>query len=198
VNRAAREERRQQILAGARTCFLRKGFHAASTADISQEAGVSVANLYQYFPSKQDLVLAIAEQDLEADFELGNALRRPGTLFERLEALFSALIEEAERPGAFSLRLEIFAEAARNPEMRVALARMDAQLVRGLARTIQKAQKRGELAPDLDAEVVAALLNRMLDGFYLAAGGGLLDGRALIPHLSRLLRSGLAAPPADR
>ena len=40
VNSEARAQRRAQILDGARACFLRKGFHAATTAEISAEAGV--------------------------------------------------------------------------------------------------------------------------------------------------------------
>ena len=70
VNSEARAVRRAQILDGARACFLRKGFHAATTAEISAEAGVSVANLYQYFPAKDDLVQALIEDDLAEDLAL--------------------------------------------------------------------------------------------------------------------------------
>ncbi len=49
------EAKRGQILAGARGVFLRDGFAAASTDEISREAGVSKRTLYAYYPSKEDL-----------------------------------------------------------------------------------------------------------------------------------------------
>lgn len=49
------EAKRGEILAGARRVFLRDGFAAASTDDISREAGVSKRTVYAYYPSKEDL-----------------------------------------------------------------------------------------------------------------------------------------------
>jgi TetR/AcrR family transcriptional regulator, repressor for uid operon len=195
VDPEAREARRRQILDGARRCFTEKGFHAASTADISEAAGVSVANLYQYFASKQDLVLAIAEQDLEGDFALGAILRGPGRLLDRIAGVFEALADQAEQRDVFRLRLEIYSEAQRTPEMRDALAAMDARLTRGLAVLLHEAQTVGEIAPGVDPEVAAALIMRILDGFYLGVGAGLAGGRALLPHLVSALREVL--PHAD-
>jgi AcrR family transcriptional regulator len=60
----ARAKRRSQILEAAHRCFARKGFHLTTAAEISAEAEISVAGLYQYFPSKDDLILALIELDL--------------------------------------------------------------------------------------------------------------------------------------
>ncbi|SFK11543.1 TetR/AcrR family transcriptional regulator [Celeribacter neptunius] len=49
-----------QVLAGARTVFLRDGFEGASVDDIAREANVSKATLYSYFPDKRILFLEIA------------------------------------------------------------------------------------------------------------------------------------------
>lgn len=49
-----------QVLAGARTVFLRDGFERASVDDIAREAGVSKATLYAYFPDKRLLFMEIA------------------------------------------------------------------------------------------------------------------------------------------
>jgi TetR/AcrR family transcriptional regulator, repressor for uid operon len=194
VNLEAREERRRQILDGARRCFQEKGFHAASTADISEAAGVSVANLYQYFPSKHELVLAIAEEDFQGDLALGEVLRGPGPLLDRLEAILEGLADQAEQGGVFALRMEIVAEAQRNPEMRALLRKADAALVRGLARFVERAQAAGEIAKDLDPLAVSSALHRLFDGFFVGVGGGLAGRRALIAELARMLRRGLAPP----
>lgn len=49
-----------QVLAGARTIFLRDGFERASVDEIAREAGVSKATLYSYFPDKRLLFLEMA------------------------------------------------------------------------------------------------------------------------------------------
>ncbi|NHZ64676.1 TetR/AcrR family transcriptional regulator [Massilia genomosp. 1] len=56
VDADRRAARRRQIINGARGVFAREGFHVASTVEISAEAGVSGANLYQYSATKDDLI----------------------------------------------------------------------------------------------------------------------------------------------
>jgi AcrR family transcriptional regulator len=55
--------KRQQILDGARRCFLAMGFDAASMNDIVKEAGVSKGTVYAYFPSKEKLFEAMVYVD---------------------------------------------------------------------------------------------------------------------------------------
>jgi AcrR family transcriptional regulator len=55
--------KRQQILDGARRCFLAQGFDAASMNEIVKTAGVSKGTIYAYFPSKEKLFEALIFQD---------------------------------------------------------------------------------------------------------------------------------------
>jgi AcrR family transcriptional regulator len=55
--------KRQQILDGARQCFLARGFDGASMNDIVKAAGVSKGTVYAYFPSKDKLFEALISQD---------------------------------------------------------------------------------------------------------------------------------------
>ncbi len=52
-----------QVLAGARTIFLRDGFDGASVDDIAREAKVSKATLYSYFPDKRLLFKEVATNE---------------------------------------------------------------------------------------------------------------------------------------
>jgi len=64
-----REARRAQLLDAARTVFVAQGYHAAAMDDIADRAGVSKPVLYQHFPGKLDLYLALLDagiDDLEA------------------------------------------------------------------------------------------------------------------------------------
>ncbi|WP_224371010.1 TetR/AcrR family transcriptional regulator [Hyalangium versicolor] len=50
------------ILTATARVLIKDGYEAASTNRIAQEAGVSIGSLYQYYPSKEGLVLAVLER----------------------------------------------------------------------------------------------------------------------------------------
>lgn len=56
-----RDQRRVQLLDAANDVFTTKGYHAAAMDDIAVAAGVSKPVLYQHFPSKLDLYLALLD-----------------------------------------------------------------------------------------------------------------------------------------
>lgn len=60
--RLPRKARREQLLAFAQEVFVTRGYHAAAMDEIAERAGVSKPVLYQHFPSKLDLYLALLEQ----------------------------------------------------------------------------------------------------------------------------------------
>lgn len=59
-----REVRRQLIINAAKTLFSQNSFHEIGMRDIANEAGISVASLYQYFPSQDDLFVEILTNDI--------------------------------------------------------------------------------------------------------------------------------------
>ncbi|HEY2172341.1 MAG TPA: TetR/AcrR family transcriptional regulator [Mycobacteriales bacterium] len=59
--RLPRSARRQQLLDAARDVFVANGYHAAAMDDIAVRAGVSKPVLYQHFPGKLDLYLALLD-----------------------------------------------------------------------------------------------------------------------------------------
>ena len=65
TSRLPRGARRQQLLRAARDVFVAQGFHAAAMDDIADRAGVSKPVLYQHFPGKRELYLALLEQQVD-------------------------------------------------------------------------------------------------------------------------------------
>ena len=57
-----RSARRAQLLESALDVFVAQGYHAAAMDDIAERAGVSKPVLYQHFPGKLDLYLALLDQ----------------------------------------------------------------------------------------------------------------------------------------
>jgi AcrR family transcriptional regulator len=60
--RMPRDERRAQLLAAATDVFVNNGYHATVMDDIAERAGVSKPVLYQHFPGKLELYLALIER----------------------------------------------------------------------------------------------------------------------------------------
>ena len=60
--RMPRDERRAQLLVAATDVFVNNGYHATVMDDIAEHAGVSKPVLYQHFPGKLELYLALLER----------------------------------------------------------------------------------------------------------------------------------------
>jgi AcrR family transcriptional regulator len=153
------EARRRQILDAARACFARRGFHQATMQDICDEARLSAGAVYRYFRSKEAIIAALNKRDLERNTALieGAAERDTlmGAIDDMVEAYFLELIEGSTE-SLHLLEIEVIAEAIRNPQVGD-LFRQSFQGLRGsFALLIRKAQERGEIAPRLDPEAIAA------------------------------------------
>jgi AcrR family transcriptional regulator len=64
--RLPRRERRAQLLGAALEVFVESGYHAAAMDDIAERAGVSKPVLYQHFPGKLELYLALLDSSCDA------------------------------------------------------------------------------------------------------------------------------------
>lgn len=62
--------KRAQIIEGAKRCFMRLGYEAASMNEITAEAGVSKGTIYVYFSDKQALFRALIESEKNAAMEI--------------------------------------------------------------------------------------------------------------------------------
>ena len=107
-NRLPRHERRRQLLDAAREVFVSQGYHAAAMDDIAERAGVSKPVLYQHFPGKLDLYLALLDEGVDTLVEaVRDALGSTTDNRQRVAATFSAYFEYVEREGqAFRLVFE--------------------------------------------------------------------------------------------
>src|SRR5271154_6192784 len=62
--RLPRPARRLQLLGAARDVFVAQGYHAAAMDEIAERAGVSKPVLYQHFPGKLELYLALLDESV--------------------------------------------------------------------------------------------------------------------------------------
>src|SRR5690554_7872818 len=65
TGRLPRSARRRQLLAAAQEVFVAQGYHATAMDEIAERAGVSKPVLYQHFPGKLELYIALLETNVE-------------------------------------------------------------------------------------------------------------------------------------
>jgi AcrR family transcriptional regulator len=107
-SRMPRRERRAQLLESALEVFVAQGYHAAAMDDIAERAGVSKPVLYQHFPGKLELYLALLQKSCDTVIAaVREALASTQDNKQRVEATVTAFFEYvANESGAFRLVFE--------------------------------------------------------------------------------------------
>ena len=106
--RLPRDERRAQLLAAALEVFTAAGYHSAAMDEIADRAGVSKPVLYQHFPSKLDLYLAVLDTHIDSlVFAIQKAIQSTPDNAKRVQATIGAYFDFIEAEGeAFRLLFE--------------------------------------------------------------------------------------------
>jgi AcrR family transcriptional regulator len=107
-SRLPRQARRRQLLGAAQEVFVAQGYHAAAMDDIADRAGVSKPVLYQHFPGKLELYLALLDESVDAlTATVRNALASTTDNKQRVTATFTAFFDFVGSTGqAFRLVFE--------------------------------------------------------------------------------------------
>lgn len=170
-HQANRAVRRQNLIEAANAVMAARGFRGAGIAEIAAAAGIAPANLYRYFATKEDLVLAIVmAQRAEIGRCLAEARQGARGARDALRRFMTAMTRAAIEPRMRAMWLEILAEAARNPRIAQMLAADDAVLADAFRELIEAGRAAGEIAAGADSPVLARLLIALMDGAMARAG----------------------------
>jgi AcrR family transcriptional regulator len=184
VSAQYRDERRAHILAAARRCFVRDGFHQTSMQDLVREAGMSSGAVYRYFASKDAMIVAIAEENLDQIVAIVRESVAHGA--DLGAALASALEFASSRhadDGFAAIALVVWSEALRNPALAARLRESFDEAGAALTETARSSPTRTKLAPD----VLAKMLLCVLPGYLLQVAIRGADAVAPIPDAVREL-----------
>ena len=124
TNRLPRDERRAQLLVAALEVFTAAGYHSAAMDEIADRAKVSKPVLYQHFPSKLELYLAVLDLHIDSlVFAIQKAIaanrENSARVAATVEAYFGFIDSEGE---AFRLLFE--SDMSVEPQVRERLNRM--------------------------------------------------------------------------
>jgi AcrR family transcriptional regulator len=173
--RLPRRERRAQLLTSALEVFVAQGYHAAAMDDIAERAGVSKPVLYQHFPGKLDLYLALL--DTACDTIIDNCRTALASTTDnklRVEAAIEAFFAYvASDTGAFRLVFEsdLTSEAA----VREHVERVTTECAAMIAEVISEDTGLPTEASRLLAVSLVGMA-QVSARFWLAEGNGSPDG----------------------
>ena len=134
--RMPRSERRAQLLEAAQAVFVQSGYHAAAMDEIADRAGVSKPVLYQHFPGKLDLYLALLDKHCDTlESLVRDALQVGGDNEVRVDRTVAAYFEFVTREGA-AFRMVFESDLTSVPQVRSRLDALEMNCAEAIAEVI--------------------------------------------------------------
>ena len=157
--------RKPQIVEAAAQVLYERGLFDTRIGDIAARAGTSAPTILYYFESKDRLLeeaVDLADREFYAGLSAGQ---------ERHELASEKLVHLIEHtslgPGGLSdwtLWMEVWVRARRDPTVRQAYFRLDRRQRRLIAEIVREGQASDEFSTDVDPEDFALTLSGLMDG----------------------------------
>jgi AcrR family transcriptional regulator len=199
ISELRRESRREQILEAALACFSENGFHQTGMADIVSRSGMSHGAVYVYFPSKDDIIEALADDRHQREALLNSMAQDasdPVAGLLTLVRIYAGWLVDPAGEARRRVGINGWAEALRSP-------RVHARVIEGIrvphaliVDLVERAQRMELLPDDLSADAIARSLIALFQGFVLqVAWGEAIDVEACVAVCDRMLKG---LQPFDR
>ena len=134
--RLPRSARRKQLLEAAQEVFVAQGYHAAAMDDIAERAGVSKPVLYQHFPGKLDLYLALLDLHCDAIIErMRKAMSSSTDNKVRVAGATSAYFDFIDHESE-AFRLVFESDLRNDPAVRARFERVERGCIEAITETI--------------------------------------------------------------
>ncbi|KHL08237.1 UNVERIFIED_CONTAM: TetR family transcriptional regulator [Mumia flava] len=147
--RLPRSARRAQLLEAARGVFVDNGYHAAAMDDIAERAGVSKPVLYQHFPGKLELYLALLDSACDTVVDaVRDALASTDDNKERVQATIEVFYNYVASDQA-AFRLVFESDITSDPEVRRRVDRVNEETAKAIAEVIHDDTKLPPVASEL-------------------------------------------------
>jgi len=163
ISEAARADRIEQILGGARRCFARYGYEGATVVRLEHEIGLSRGAIFNWFPKKEDIFLELATRDNWRINQLW--------IDEGFEAAIRAVLDED--PDWLGVYLGVAHRLRTDAPFRERwAARERPEGKEQLIARMRRDQEAGLLRDDLKPEEIGQYVGVILDGLvmHIAAG----------------------------
>ncbi|HEX2618969.1 MAG TPA: TetR/AcrR family transcriptional regulator [Phototrophicaceae bacterium] len=187
-----RDQRRHDLTTAAYALIAERGFEGLRVRDVAAQAGVNIATLHYYFPTKENLIGGVVDHlihqflTLEAPAVEGE----PDTPFTQLHHVILDLQYQLQvAPEMFAVLTELHLRSQRDEHIRTLLADMNQRWQNHLESICQTGIETGIFRTDLDAPRTASLMIALVKGISLQALSGLdqFDFDAIWHDIARMV-----------
>ncbi len=179
-----RRDKEQRILAAAESLFHERGFEATTTREIAQRAEIATGTLFLYAKNKEELLLLIWRDRIEAVVEQAFAKLPAAPLPQQIAAIFSAFLDFYAKDVALA---RVYVRELLFPGEKSESTSYTFAFLQRLQQLLEEAERRTELQPDLPLP----LLSANLFGSYVMLLIGWLNGSVPEDQLRPLLLASL-------
>lgn len=168
----------EALLDAAAQVFERHGYAAGTTNRIAERAGVSIGSLYQYYPNKDAILVALVQRHVDEGVAVaGPVLTALVADAPPVEAGMRRLVEamvalHRDRPA---LHRVLFEEAPRPPALRRRLEALEEAVTDSVATYLRRAPDAGDRDPGLAARMVVQVVETVTHELALRPRGVAVD-----------------------
>ncbi len=157
--------RQEQILEAALSVFSRLGYDRATIPDIAREAGIAVGTIYNYYPSKRELLVAITRKYIIEPFTA--VIRQPHPAGDA--AFMTAIMENRLNFGLTNVDrfMPLLMEVQRDPELRRSYTEQVFQPVMDIMGNYVATRIKEGAFRDIEPALVTRAVGGMVIGFML-------------------------------
>jgi AcrR family transcriptional regulator len=182
-----KEQKRRRLRDAAWALFRTQGYEATTTKQIAERAGVASGTLFLYARDKPDLLFLVLHERLSRAVEDGlETLPREASLIDQLVHLFSGFFRVYEDMPEIGRRFIKEMPGADGPNAQRVNA-LTLGLLGQIAGLVQRAQTRGEVAPDADPLLFAQVAFSLYYTVLLAWLSGYSPLESSVPRLRAAL-----------
>ena len=170
VPQAYLEARRAEILEAAVKCFMEKGFHNTTMQDIYKATNLSPGAVYNYFPSKENIVIAAVNEFHEWSMSsLASLISENAneSLINFVRFWLSLLNQNDISRESISVQLDYYSEATRNSGIREAVLKSQDATHARLIDLIEHNQRAGVINAELEPLAIARAIMGMVFGIMI-------------------------------
>jgi len=160
-----KEKRRKELVVAAFNRISAHGFEGLRTRDVADDAGVNIATLHYYFPTKEALIRGVLEHAMG---RFRTTLAPHGSPSDQLRNHLRAVRKLMAAEPELSIVLgELAMRSARDKSIATIMAETNEAWHLTMRGLLRRAVKEGSLRPELDSDAVAALVIATLRGMTL-------------------------------
>lgn len=165
-----REEMQHGILDAAMQVYSKKGYHAATIADVAEAAGLGKGTLYLYFKNKEAIAISMVDRHFKGmeDRFFGEAM--PETLDAFATSLSQTMNIPDDHAKFIRVFFEVFGPSFASEAFSAKVASFFDRLGDHYSEQIRHLQSAGQIRDDADSKKLGRVLASLIDGMILHKG----------------------------